>query len=165
MASISYRQRWSPRGRNLKSLASKSVSPRKCPVLGSRRALFFDFGAKTFFWRSLPRCILGTWPWLRALLSLASRGSVLGRVVLGLGLGFFVCPWPRALCMSSTPPLVRGAISSSGTPNQFLFLFKFCFNGDASTRFLLLVLLVFETFMSKKILPFSKNFQSLSPFF
>ena len=48
-------QRWSPRGRpwlpghNLKSLASKvnflaskPTSPRKCPVLGSRTALFFD---------------------------------------------------------------------------------------------------------------------------
>ena len=28
-----------------------------------------------------------TWPWPRAFLSLASRGSVLGKAVLGLGLG------------------------------------------------------------------------------
>ena len=32
------------------------------------------------------------WPWPRAFLSLASRGSALGKAVLGLGLGlFFVC--------------------------------------------------------------------------
>ena len=31
-----------PRGHNLKSLASKPASPRKCPVLGSRTALFFE---------------------------------------------------------------------------------------------------------------------------
>ena len=28
--------------------------------------------------------------------SLASRGSILGKAVLGLG--FFLCPWPRGLC-------------------------------------------------------------------
>ena len=49
-------------------------------------------------------CVLGPWPWPRAFLSLASRGSVLGKAALGLGLGlgFFLCPWPwfwpRALC-------------------------------------------------------------------
>ena len=35
------------------------------------------------FLRSLPRCVLGPWP--KAFLSLASRGSVLGRAVLGRG--------------------------------------------------------------------------------
>ena len=44
-------QRWSPRGQNLKSLASKvksltlaskPASPQKCPMLGPRTALFFD---------------------------------------------------------------------------------------------------------------------------
>ena len=55
---------------------------------------FFFF----FFWRALALCVLGPWP--RAFLSLASRVSVLGKAVLGLGLGFFLCPWPwpRALC-------------------------------------------------------------------
>ena len=61
---------------------------------------------KTFFffflWRALALCVLGPWPWPRAFLSLASRVSVLGKAVLGLGLGlgFFLCPWPwpRALC-------------------------------------------------------------------
>ena len=45
-------------------------------------------------------CVLGPWPRLRAFLSLASRRSVLGKAVLGLGLGFFLCPWPwsQALC-------------------------------------------------------------------
>ena len=31
----------------------------------------------------------GPWPWLRVVLSLASRGSVLARAVLGFGLEFF----------------------------------------------------------------------------
>ena len=57
--------------------------------------------------------------------------------------------------VSLAPPLVRGAIISSGALNQYLILFKFCFNEDACTRFLLLV---FETFMSKNILACSKNF-------
>ena len=35
------------------------------------------------------------WPGPRAFLSLASRFSVLKKAVLGLGLGFFLCPWPR----------------------------------------------------------------------
>ena len=55
-----------------------------------------------FCWRALALCVLGPWPWPRAFLSLASRVSVLGKAVLGLGLGlgFFLCPWPwpRALC-------------------------------------------------------------------
>ena len=51
-----------------------------------------------YFWRALALCVLNPWP--RAFLSLASRVSVLGKAVLGLGLGFFLCPWPwpRALC-------------------------------------------------------------------
>ena len=50
-----------------------------------------------FFLESTCACVLGPWPWPRAFLSLASRVSVLGKVVLGLG--FFLCPWPwpRAL--------------------------------------------------------------------
>ena len=51
-----------------------------------------------FFLESTCACVLGPWPWPRAFLSLASRVSVLGKAVLGLGLGFFLCPWPRALC-------------------------------------------------------------------
>ena len=68
---------------------------------------FFFFGDRLenfcedlffFFWRALALCVLGPWPWPRAFLSLASRVSVLGKAVLGLG--FFLCPWPwpRALC-------------------------------------------------------------------
>ena len=51
-----------------------------------------------FFLESTCACVLDPWP--RAFLSLASRVSVLGKAVLGLGLGFFLCPWPwpRALC-------------------------------------------------------------------
>ena len=53
---------------------------------------------KTFFLENACACVLGPWPWPRAFLFLASRGSVLGKAVLGLGLGFLLCPWPRALC-------------------------------------------------------------------
>ena len=122
-------------------LASKPASLRKCPVLGSKTALFFNFlkkrarvrtffcrhGArkrprgkclttfnfmlqfvfgkrinfaeylqlvrakKFFFWRTFVRGVLPL-PWPQAFLPLASRGSV-----LGLGLGFFLGPWPQAL--------------------------------------------------------------------
>ena len=44
---------------------------------------------KTFFLGNACSCVFGPWPWPRAFLSLASRGSVLGKAVLGLGLGFF----------------------------------------------------------------------------
>ena len=44
-----------------------------------------------FFWRALALCVLGPWPWPRAFLSLASRVSVLGKAVLGLGLGLEPC--------------------------------------------------------------------------
>ena len=37
------KQRWSPRGHNLKSLASKSLVLENYPVLGSRTALFFEW--------------------------------------------------------------------------------------------------------------------------
>ena len=42
---------------------------------------------KTFFFfsESTCACVLGPWPWPRAFLSLASRVSVLGKAVLGLG--------------------------------------------------------------------------------
>ena len=57
------------------------------------KTLFFFFGdrlknfVKTFFFflESTCACVLGPWPWPRAFLSLASRVSVLGKAVLGLG--------------------------------------------------------------------------------
>ena len=49
-----------------------------------------------FFLESTCACVLGPWPWPRAFLSLASRVSVIGKAVLGLG--FFLRPWLRALC-------------------------------------------------------------------
>ena len=108
----------------VKSLASRPQVLENRPVLGSRTALFFEllkfcgaleklFGKRffcgdrlknfcedLFFSESTCACVLGPWPWPRAFLSLASRVSVLGKAVLGLGLGFFLCPcpWPRALC-------------------------------------------------------------------
>ena len=55
---------------------------------------FFWRSPEKIFWRpffleSSCACALVTWPWPRAFLSLASRGSVLGRAVFSLGLGFF----------------------------------------------------------------------------
>ena len=49
-----------------------------------------------FFLENACACVLGPWPWPRAILSLASRGSVLEKAVLGLGLEFFWYPrpWP-----------------------------------------------------------------------
>ena len=129
----------------------KSASPRKCPVLDSRTALFLILEQRSFCFGDHFRV----------------ESLVLGLERVGPRKGcsrsqiFFVSL--ASSFVSSTPPLLRGAIISSGAPpNQFLFLFKFCFNGDTSTRFLLLV---FETFMSKNILPHSKNFLSISPFF
>ena len=43
-----------------------------------------------FFWRTLAAYVLCPWPRPQAFLSLASRGSVLGKAVLGLGLRFFL---------------------------------------------------------------------------
>ena len=42
--------------------------------------------------------VLGPWLWPRPILSLASRGSVLKKSVLGFGLEFFLSPWPQTLC-------------------------------------------------------------------
>ena len=48
-----------------------------------------NFCEDLFFLESTCACVLGPWPWPRAYLSLASRVSVLGKAVLGIGLGFF----------------------------------------------------------------------------
>ena len=112
-----------PRGHVLKSLAlaSRPQVLENWPVLGSKTALFLEmlkfcgalekfFGkrffveiawkifVKTFFLKSTCACILGSWPWPRAFLSLALRVSVLGKAVLGLGFCLCPWPWPRALC-------------------------------------------------------------------
>ena len=44
---------------------------------------------KTVFLENTCGCVLGPWPWPRAFLSLASRGSVLEKPVLGLASDFF----------------------------------------------------------------------------
>ena len=44
---------------------------------------------KTCFLENTSSCVLCPWPWPRSFLSLASRGPVLGKAVLGLDLGFF----------------------------------------------------------------------------
>ena len=67
--------------------------------------------ARKPFLFEIAKIILGTFflettcalcPWPRAFLSLASRGSVLERSVLGLGIGFFLCPWHRSCVLDST---------------------------------------------------------------
>ena len=66
--------------------------------MGHGRDLLFTLPWKTvetslkvyedlFFWRTIARCVFGHWS--QAFLSLASRGSVLEKSVLGLGLEFF----------------------------------------------------------------------------
>ena len=64
---------------------------------------------KTFFFlESTCACVLGPWPWPRAFLSLASRVFVLGKAVLGLGLGFFFVSLAlTSSLVSSTPPLLQ----------------------------------------------------------
>ena len=116
-------KRWSHRGyilmvsaSKVKSLALKPQVLQNCPVLGSRTAAFLELlkfcrlpskifwrtffllSRRTpeknfedlFFWEYLSLC---SWS-----LALASRGSVLGRAVLTLGLFLCPWPWPRALC-------------------------------------------------------------------
>ena len=74
---------------------------------------------KTFFLENICGCVLGPWP--RAFLFLASRGSVLGNAILGLGFFFesLALAWS---VVSSTPPLVIGNNVLSKKIYQFLFL-------------------------------------------
>ena len=60
---------------------------------------------KIFFLENTCACVLGPWPWPwpRAFMSLASRGSVLGRAVLGLG--FFFASLSLAPSFVSSSPL------------------------------------------------------------
>ena len=63
-----------------------------------------NFWRPFFFGEHLRLC-----PWPRAFLSLASRGSVLGRAVLGLGFFFVSLALSLASSLvSSTPPLIIG---------------------------------------------------------
>ena len=129
------------------ALASKPQVLENCPVLVSRTAVFFKWlkfcrspenffedlffvesqkkNLKPFFSENASVCVLGPWPWPQAFLSLASRGFVLGRAVLGLGLFFAFLTLSSSL-VSSTPPLF----------NMFQLTIKFhC-----------LVLTIFQTF-------------------
>ena len=102
-------QRWSPRGHIFKSfaftLASQPQVLENCPVLGSRTALFFEW---LKFCRSAEKCY--SRPFFFEIdrkknfktffsgihLHLCPRS--LASSIPVLGLGFFLCPWPRALC-------------------------------------------------------------------
>ena len=78
-------------------------------AIGDRlKSIFKTFFAWNKFWgpfflENTFACVLG--PWSRAFLCLASRGSVFGRAVLGLGRGFFVSL--ASSLVSSTPPLTE----------------------------------------------------------
>ena len=75
-------------GDRLKKLFLRPLSPEK-----NFWRLFFEIAWKKiwtlFFLENTCACVFGLWPWPRVILSLALRGSVLRRAVLGLGLGFF----------------------------------------------------------------------------
>ena len=79
---------------------SAGLTPNKNSGYANKLEIAWKKNFKDFFLENTCACVLGPWPWPRAFLSLASRVSVLGKAVLGLGLGFFLClwPWPRALC-------------------------------------------------------------------
>ena len=87
---------------------------------------FFVFGErlKDFledrFFGNTWACVLGLWPWPRAFLSLASRGSVLGRAVEDSD--FFVWLALASSLVFSTPPLMVTFKLSSNT----------CFNPKCS---------------------------------
>ena len=53
-----------------------------------------NFIEDLFFFANTCACVFGPWPWSRAFLSSASRGSVLGRAVFFFVI--FLFPWPRA---------------------------------------------------------------------
>ena len=78
---------------------------------------------KTFFFFFFleSTCALCPWPWPRAFLSLASRVSVLGKAVLGLGLGFF--------CVLGLEPCVLDSTSAKYyyvfEEMASLFIYKF----------------------------------------
>ena len=101
--------------------------------------LFFE---DHFFLENTCGCVLGPWP--RAFLFLASRGSVLGKAVLGLGLGFFFVSLASSH-VSSTPPLVRMSpfvsILADETTDisckvQFSLVYCYIFNGSVIERFI-----------------------------
>ena len=110
-------------------LGLEALNPRKlaCPrledstifwnvkILWSARKIFWktffsgdrlkNFCEDLFFFfvlESTSACVLGPWPWSRAFLSLASRVSVLGKAVLGLGLGFFCVLGLESCVLDST---------------------------------------------------------------
>ena len=88
--------------------------------IGDRLKKIFE---DLFFLESTCACVLGPWPWPWAFLSLASRGSVFGKAVLGLGLGLerfclrkgcpWPWPWPRIFFVSLALALASSLVSST----------------------------------------------------
>ena len=73
-----------------------------------------------FFLESTCTCVLGPWPWPRAFMSLASRVSVLGKAVLGLGF-FFVSLALASSLVFSTLPLINSTKSQRWSPRGRLW--------------------------------------------
>ena len=87
---------------NVRNLTENLRKPFLCSLIGDRLNNFL----KTYFFLLLENtcaCVLSPRHWPQAFLSLASRGSVLGMAVLGLG--FFVFLALVSSFVFSTPPL------------------------------------------------------------
>ena len=69
---------------NARNLAENLRRPFVFVSFGDRLKNFFE-DLFFSFWSTFCACVLGPWPWPRAFLFLASRGSALGRAALGLG--------------------------------------------------------------------------------
>ena len=93
---------------------------------------------KTFFFlESTCICVLGPWPWPRAFLFLASRVSVLGKAVLGLG--FF--------CVLGLEPCVLDSTSALNQFNGFNYKEQFyCYSCDNK----LVCLVAYKSFSAQK---------------
>ena len=115
---LSYKQRWSPRGHILKSLASRPQVLENWPVLGSRTALIFEllkfcgvlekfFGKRIFVeiaWKIFVKTFFLFFFWDRLKnfcedLFFFRRALALVSLILGLGLEHS-CPWPREVLSS-----------------------------------------------------------------
>ena len=79
-----------------------------------------------FFWRALALCVLGPWPWPRAFLSLASRVSVLGKAVLGLGLEPCVLDSTSAVLLFCYFNLKINARNNTYSPGIVWFIIFIC---------------------------------------
>ena len=106
-------------------------SPIETSGYAYKREIVWKTFLKTFFLENTCGCVLGSWPWPRAFLSLASRESVLGKAVLGLGLGlgfFCVLGLGLELCVLDS----TSAKKYAKLPVFSAFEADFCFKNENS---------------------------------